>query len=84
MTIAVPRRPVLSGTVWSAQGTPVSGVTVTASRNPAVAKVCSAASPTAFTTTTDTMGAYKLPVDPDTYQLDFDPASRIGGAACQR
>ncbi len=81
-TIVVPLRPVLSGTVYSAQAVPVGGVTVKASRNPALAKICSAAGPIAFTTTTDKFGAYTLPVDPGSYQLDFDPAS--GSSAPRR
>jgi hypothetical protein len=73
-TIQVPRRPVLSGTVLSAQGAMVSGVTVTATRKPELAKVapCSGSTPVSFTTTTN-QGNYSLPVDPGSYQLDFDP-----------
>jgi hypothetical protein len=83
-TIVVPVRPVLSGTVYSAQGLLVGGVTVTASRKPELAKICASTEPTAFTTatgptsfatTTDKSGFFNLPVDPGRYQLDFDPAS---------
>ena len=72
--IQVPRRPVLSGTVLSAQGTMLSDVTVTATRDPRLAKVppCGGSTPTAFTTTTN-QGTYRLPVDRGTYQLDYDP-----------
>lgn len=73
-TIQVPRRPVLSGTVLSAQGAMVSDVTVTATRKPELAKVapCSGSTPVSFTTTTN-QGNYSLPVDPGSYQVDFDP-----------
>jgi hypothetical protein len=69
-TIRVPRRPVLSGTVASSAGTKLAGITVVASRAPAA--VCSASPPTTFTATTDTLGAFWLPVDAGSYQLDYD------------
>ncbi len=78
-TIAVARRPVLSGTVSSTKGTPLGAVTVTARRNAALAKVCSTTGPTEFSTTTIDTGSFTLPVDPGVYQLDFVPAS--GSAA---
>ena len=74
-TIPVALRPVLSGTVSSSKGAPVSGVTVTASRTLMLAKVCSATGPTEFSTTTGETGAYSLPVDSGSYQVDFVPAS---------
>jgi hypothetical protein len=74
-TIKVARRPVLSGTVMAPQGTMAGGITVTASRSVLLAKFCSTAGPTSFTTTTNASGFFALPVDADTYQLDFDPPS---------
>lgn len=73
-TIQAPRRPVLSGTVLSAQGTMLSDVRVTATRDPRFAKLppCTGSTPTTFTTTTN-HGSYNLPVDPGTYQMDYDP-----------
>jgi hypothetical protein len=76
-TISVPRRPILSGTVSSAAGTKLEGVSVVASRAPA--QVCSASGPSTFTTTTNKLGAFMLPVDAGTYQLDYDPPA--GSAA---
>ncbi|HXU04494.1 MAG TPA: carboxypeptidase-like regulatory domain-containing protein [Polyangia bacterium] len=72
-TIRVPRRPVLSGTVSSAQGALVAGATVTASRtSPAD---CSTTGPTTFTAVTDNAGFFQLAVDKGVYQLDVDPAA---------
>jgi len=73
-TIAVELRPVLWGTVSSVKGTPLAGVTVTARRDPMLAKVCAATGPTEFSTTTGDTGSFSLPVDPGSYQLDFVPA----------
>jgi hypothetical protein len=73
-TIALDLRPVVSGTVSSVKGTPLAGVTVTAIRNPMLAKVCSVTGPTEFSTTTGDTGSFSLPLDPGSYQLDFVPA----------
>jgi hypothetical protein len=75
-TIALELRPVLWGTVSSVKGTPLAGVTVTARRDPMLAKVCAATGPTEFSTTTGDTGSFSLPVDPGVYQLDFVPAAR--------
>ena len=72
-TIRVPRRPVLSGSVASSAGTKLAGITVVASRTAGNAAACSASTPTTFTATTDQFGAFSLPLDAGTYQLDFDP-----------
>ena len=40
---------------------------------------CGAIGPSTFTTTTDPLGAFLLPVDAGTYQLDYDPPA--GSAA---
>lgn len=80
--IVVPRRQHLSGTVSSAVGAPVAELTVTASRDPATATVCTTATgPTMTSATTDTLGKFDLWLDPGVYQLDYVPAS---GAAVPR
>jgi carboxypeptidase family protein len=74
-TIQLSRRPVLSGTVSSALGAVVPGVTVVATRDAAAARVgvCAATAPTTVSTTTDATGAFSLALDPGVYQIDYDP-----------
>ena len=72
------RRTLLAGTVTSALGAPVEGVTVVASRNATSARVCATSTttgPTTFTTNTDENGHYELYLDPGTYRVDYDPPS---------
>jgi hypothetical protein len=75
--IVLDARPVLSGTVGDANGTPVSGVTVQATRvldshSTSCADV--AGSPPANTTTASD-GTFLLPLDAGNYRLDYDPPS---------
>ena len=80
-TIALSHRRRLTGNVTSALGTPVEGVTVVASRDPAGARVCTASGPTSFTEHTDENGYYQLYLDPGVYRVDYDPP---GGSAAPR
>lgn len=81
--IALPRKPVLSGTIVRADGVPVSGVTIMATRtetDPSALCADAAASPPA-NVTTDKNGAYRLLLDPGTYRIEYDPP---GGAPVPR
>ena len=76
--IVVSRRPVVSGSVTNASGSPVANVVVTARRDPETARVCTTANaaatgPTTISTTTNAMGAFALALDQGAYQLDYDP-----------
>ena len=73
VTVELPRRPVLSGTVMSALGGVVSGVTVVATRDPGSPNDCSLSPPTTVSVVTGADGSFQLPLDPGTYQLDYDP-----------
>ena len=73
VTVELPRRPVLSGTVMSALGGVVSGVTVVATRDPASPNDCTLSPPTTVSVVTGADGSFQLPLDPGTYQLDYDP-----------
>jgi hypothetical protein len=66
------RRPTLAGTVLSANGAPVGNVVVTATNRSAPVDSC-LSGPAATSTTTNAMGAFSLPLDPGTYQLEYDP-----------
>jgi hypothetical protein len=77
-TIALSRRTLLGGSVTSALGEPIKGVTIVASRDATSARVCAVSSstgPTTFTTNADENGYYELYLDPGTYQVDYDPPS---------
>ncbi len=78
-TIDVTLRPVLSGTVRTAGGTPIPNVSVSATGTPDPYPPCAAPSTATASTTTDASGRFRLPLDPGTYQLDYDPPS--GSAA---
>jgi hypothetical protein len=72
-TIMPTMRPVLSGTV-SSNGIRVPNVTVTASGSPdPLDAACPNPPAVTANTTTDANGAFSLPLDPGTYQIDFDP-----------
>jgi len=77
MTIPLPRRPVLTGTVKDAAGLPVAHVAITATAGPAPAGVCAPAVSASVLAGDD--GSFNLPLDPGTYQLDYDPPA--GSAA---
>ncbi len=72
-------RPVMTGTVADNHGYPVANVNVTATPGPA--PTCRSTPPSAGSTTTAANGTFSLPLDPGTYQLDYDPPS---GAAAPR
>jgi hypothetical protein len=77
--ILVPLRPVVTGTVTDSHGYPVANVNVSATPGPA--PTCASTPPSAGSTTTVANGTFSLPLDPGTYQLDYDPPS---GAAAPR
>ena len=67
-------RAVLTGTVYDSHGYAVPNVSVTATPRP-LAAACNAPAATPSSTTTDAGGFFSLPLDPGTYQLDYDPPS---------
>ncbi len=73
--IMLTTRPVLTGTVTDGYGYQVANVSVTAKPGPVASGACAAASTSPSSTTTDANGAFTLPLDPGTYQLDYDPPS---------
>ena len=77
--ILLPLRPVVAGTVTDSHGYPVANVNVTATPGPT--PTCGSAPPSAGSTTTAANGTFFLPLNPGTYQLDYDPPS---GAAAPR
>ncbi|HVY36423.1 MAG TPA: carboxypeptidase regulatory-like domain-containing protein [Polyangia bacterium] len=78
-TIVAAFRPVLSGTIRTAANTPVPNVSVSAIGTPDPYPPCAAPATMTASTTTDTGGRFQLPLDPGTYQLDYDPPA--GSAA---
>jgi hypothetical protein len=67
-------RPIVRGRVSSASGLALTGVTVTASGTPDPSSMdCPTPAPVTASTTTDTSGFFSLPLDPGTYQFDYDP-----------
>ncbi|MES1207261.1 MAG: carboxypeptidase regulatory-like domain-containing protein [Pseudomonadota bacterium] len=78
-TIVVTMRPVLSGTIRTAGGVPVPNVSVSAVGTPDASPPCAAPATATASTTTDLSGKFQLPLDPGTYQLDYDPPA--GSAA---
>jgi Carboxypeptidase regulatory-like domain len=78
-TIMLPLRAVMTGTVTDNHGYPVANVNVTATPGPTA--TCGSTPPSAGSTTTGADGTFSLPLDPGTYQLDYDPPS---GAAAPR
>ena len=72
-TVMLAFRPQLTGTVTDSQGYPLANVSITATPGPAASGTCTAAATSPSNTTTDTNGMFGLPLDPGTYQLDYDP-----------
>lgn len=72
-TFMVTRRPVLIGVIRTAAGVPVANVTVTASGTPDQKAGCPAPDPVTASATADATGTFQLPLEPGTYQLDYDP-----------
>lgn len=73
--IVIPRRANVTGAVLDVGGQPVRGVVVAATRTAAAdGTVCAETigSPPA-NATTDESGHFTLPLDPGTYQIDYDP-----------
>ena len=79
MTITLTARPILSGVVKDSQGYPLSNVTVTATQETSENASCTSATPAPTSGTSDVNGMFALPLDPGTYQLDYDPPT--GSAA---
>jgi hypothetical protein len=73
--IVLATRPVLIGTVTDGSGYQVANVLVTATPGPLASGACTAASTSPSSTTSDSNGVFALPLDPGTYQLDYDPPS---------
>ncbi len=73
LTVALPRRPVLSGTVTSASGTAVGNVAIAATAGNAPTDSCASTPAVSSSTIADPNGRFSLPLDPGTYQLDYDP-----------
>jgi hypothetical protein len=81
LTVDLPRRPVLTGTLTDAGGAPVSNVAVTATAGSGPTDSCTNTPAVSSSTLTDAGGQFSLPLDPGTYQLDYDPPA---GAAVPR
>ena len=79
ITIMLSARPTLVGTVRDYQGYPLSNVAITATQETSDNASCTSATPAPAGTTTATNGTFDLPLDPGTYQLDYDPPT--GSAA---
>ncbi len=73
------RRPTLTGTIRTSSGTPVPSVEVTAAGTPDGPVGCPPPDPVTATVSTDANGSFSLPLEPGTYQLDYDPP--VGAAA---
>ena len=73
--IALVPRAILTGTVTNGYGYPVANVSVTATPGPTAPGACTAAPTSPSSTTTNASGIFALPLDPGTYQLDYDPPS---------
>ncbi|HVU53392.1 MAG TPA: carboxypeptidase-like regulatory domain-containing protein [Polyangia bacterium] len=73
--VTLDRRPVFTGSVVGADGTPVADATIQATRTaPEQATACDEyASPPVVTGTTMDDGSFQLLLDAGTYTLDFDP-----------
>jgi len=80
-TFTISNRPVLIGVIHTATRVPVPNVTVTATGTPDQQAGCPAPDPLTATTVADANGTFQLPLDPGTYQLDYDPP---GGANAPR
>jgi Carboxypeptidase regulatory-like domain len=63
----------LTGTVTDAAGNPVSNVAITATAGPEATGGCTSTPAISSSTVADSNGSFSLPLDPGTYQLDYDP-----------
>jgi hypothetical protein len=70
--VTLPRRAVIMGNVVAASGAPVGNVIVTATGGQPPMPHC-LGGPAVTSTTTDATGSFTLPLDPGTYQLEYDP-----------
>jgi hypothetical protein len=75
LTVELDRRPVLTGTVTNAEGAPVGSVAITATAGPGATSGCANTNTPAVSSSTHANedGTFQLPLDPGTYQLDYDP-----------
>ena len=73
--LALPMKATLSGRIISADGLPVSGVSISPTRTAADASMPCATTVVSppGSTSTGRDGSYQLLLDPGTYQLDYDP-----------
>jgi hypothetical protein len=73
--LALPLKATLSGTIYSAVGLPVSGVSISPTRTAADASMPCATTVVSppSSTSTGRDGNFQLLLDPGTYQLDYDP-----------
>ena len=72
--VRLPRRAVIMGNVVSANGVPVGNVMVTATAAGGAPSLPHClAGPAVTSATTDATGSFTLPLDPGTYQLEYDP-----------
>jgi hypothetical protein len=78
-TFTLQRRPNLVGAVTDGQGNPVANVAITATPDSSPVPSCPSTPAAPGNTTTDANGVFSLPLDPGTYQLDYDPPA--GSAA---
>jgi hypothetical protein len=73
MPIGLSKRPVLTGSVTDASGRPVPNVAITATAGPEPTDVCTDTPAVSSSTVADVNGMFSFPLDPGTYQLDYDP-----------
>jgi hypothetical protein len=73
--IMLPPRRKLSGRVTIAGGAGVPNVVVSATPGPTPVDSCTRTRAAAGSTITDAEGRYVLPLDPGSYQVDYDPAA---------
>ncbi|HVV16668.1 MAG TPA: carboxypeptidase-like regulatory domain-containing protein [Polyangia bacterium] len=78
-TVVALMRPLLKGTVRTATGMLIPNVSVSATGTPDASPPCAAPAALTASTTTDATGTFQLPIDPGTYQIDYDPPA--GSAA---
>jgi hypothetical protein len=66
-------RPILTGTVRDAAGLPVPNVAITATAGPGPTGGCTNTPAVSSSIVADLNGNFMLPLDPGTFQLDYDP-----------
>jgi hypothetical protein len=72
--ITLPQRPAVTGVVLAADGTPVSGVSITATPiSLDASQGCADVTATPAPTTTGDDGRFSLLLDPGSYRFDYDP-----------